>query len=91
MELLDPGLSEPALFRSLPQIPSGLSDVMKYRFEMNQYKQKIKGTTWIFIQILASILILGIIWINVLWVRAAVTFIALLIVFILLIALTYTL
>lgn len=95
MELLEPKLdnyvSSPALFNGLPEIPSGLSEVMRYKFEMSQYKQRIKGTTWIFVQMLAALLVLGIIWITVLWVKVAVTFISILIIFILLVALTYTL
>lgn len=50
---------------------------------MMQYKQKVKGTTWIFIQMLGALLVLGVIWINILWVKKlAITLIAILILYI---------
>lgn len=79
----------PAIFREMPSIPSGLSALVKYKLDLNAYKTRIKSTTWIFIEIIGTLLILGIIWINVDWVRVVVTVIAVLIVLILLIALTY--
>ena len=84
-------MSDPAIFSEMPTIPSGLTDVMKYKFKMNEYKTKIKATTWIFIQIIGTILLLGVIWINVDWVRVVVTVLAILIVLILFVALTYVL
>ena len=82
-------MEQPIIFQSPPSIPSGLSDVMRYEFQMTRYKQRIKTTTWIFIELIGTLLILGIIWINVDWIKAFVTVMAILIALILLIALSY--
>jgi len=81
----------PAIFKEPPQIPEGLTDLMRYKFEMNQYKLRIKSTTWIFLELIGTLLVLGVIWINVDWVKAVVTTIAIFIVLILLIVLSHLL
>ena len=68
---------EPFSFQP-PQIPSGLSEVVKYKLEAKAYKTRITTVTSIFLEIIATLLVLGIIWINVSWVKAAVTAIAIL-------------
>ena len=84
-------MDEPIIFRDPPTIPSGLSDVVTYKLKMKDYKLRTRTVTWISIQLLGTLLALGIIWITVDWVKAAVTILALLIVLILLISLTHVL
>ena len=84
-------MDEPVIFQEPPQIPEGLTDVMRYKFQFNEYKTRIRSVTWIFIQLIATLLVLGIIWINVEWVKLAVTGIAILLAIILFIALYYVL
>lgn len=83
--------SEPVIFREPPSIPSGLSDIVKYKLEAKAYKQRVRTVTWIFLELMAALLVLGVIWINVDWVRAVVTAIAILLAIILLVALSYVL
>jgi len=66
----------PSLFRGPPRIPSGLSELATYKLETNAYYKKIKNVTFIFIEIIATLLVLGIIWINIDWVKIVVTVIA---------------
>ena len=84
-------MSEPIIFQEPPRIPEGLADVVRYKLEFKEYKTRIKTVTWIFIEVVATLLVLGIIWINVDWVRIVVTIIAILMALILLIALSYVL
>ncbi len=86
---MDP--SEPVIFQEPPRIPSGLSEVVKYKLEAKAYKTRIRSVTWIFIEVIATLLVLGIIWINVDWVKIVVTVIAILMAIILFIALSYVL
>ena len=49
--------SEPIIFRGPPDIPSGLSDVVKYKLETKAYKTKIRTVTWIFLELIAALLV----------------------------------
>lgn len=84
-------MDEPVIFQEPPQIPEGLNDVMRYKFQFNEYKTRIKSITWIFIQLIATLLVLGVIWINVKWVKLAVSGIAIFLAIILFIALYFLL
>lgn len=64
------------LLKGPPQIPQGLSEVIYYKLANKEYFNRLKSLTWIFVQIIASLLVLGIIWINIEWVKIIVTTIA---------------
>lgn len=81
-------MEEPVIFRPPPSIPSGLSDLARYKLEINDYKLRLRSVTWIFLEVIGTILVLGLLWINVDWVKIGVTIVALLIILILLISLT---
>lgn len=81
--------SEPFIFAEPPKIPTGLSEIVRYKLEAKAYKTKVTAITSIFLELIATILVLGIIWINVDWVRAAVTGIAILLFIILYSLLSY--
>ena len=72
-----------------PEIPSGLDRVLYYRLASKKYFNNLKSLTWIFIEMVATLLVLGIIWINVEWVKIAVTAAAIGIAFILFLILIY--
>ena len=84
-------MSEPIIFQQLPEIPSGLSDVLTYQLRLKEYKIRSKTVLYIFLEIIGTILILGLIWFNVDWIRLGVTKVAIMMVLILLLALTYVL
>lgn len=84
-------MDQPIIFQEPPTIPSGLTDVAKYKLQFKEYRTRIRSVTWIFIEIIATLLVLGIIWINVDWVKFAVTGIAILMAIILFVALYYVL
>lgn len=77
----------PSLFAGPPPIPQNITGILKYEIQSNAYYKRLKNVTWLFLEIIASILILGIIWINVDWVRITVTVIAIAIAVILLLIL----
>lgn len=70
-------------FGEPPQIPSGLSEVIRYKLEAKAYKTRFTAVTSVFLQLIAALLVLGVIWINVDWVKIAITAIAILLSFIL--------
>jgi len=82
-------MSEPLIFQPPPSIPKGLSELVRYKLEAKAYKTKITTITSIFLELIATLLVLGLIWINVNWVRAAVTAIAILLGIILYALLSY--
>ena len=82
---------KPIIFTEPPRIPKGLSGVVKYKLEAMAYKTRIKTVTWIFIEVIATLLIIGLLWITVDWVRVGVTITAILMALILLISLSYVL
>ena len=84
-------MEQAVIFMNPPQIPSGIDDVVKYKLQFNEYKTRIRSVTWIFIEVIATLLVLGIIWINVDWVKMAVTGVAILMAIILFIAIYYVL
>lgn len=59
-----------------PKIPKGLDDILYYKLASKQYFNHLKSLVWIFIQIMATLLVLGIIWITIEWVKILVTAIA---------------
>ena len=81
--------STPIIFQEPPRIPESVTGVLRYKLEAKAYNQKIRTITWIFLELLGVLLVLGIIWINVDWVKAFVTVIAILIVIVLLVVLSY--
>jgi len=79
------------IFQSPPSIPSELSGIDRYKFELKEYKTRTKAILYIFLEIIGTLLLLGLIWINVDWVKIAVTIISILFALLLLIALAYIL
>ena len=79
----------PFIFSGPPKIPTGLSKVVRYKLEAKAYKTRITTVTSIFLELIATLLVLGIIWINVDWVKSAVTAIAILLAIILYSLLSY--
>ena len=80
---------QPFIFAEPPKIPSGLTEIVRYKLEAKAYKTRITSITSIFLELIATILVLGVIWINVDWVRAAVTGISILLFIILYSLLSY--
>ena len=66
----------PSIFSGPPAIPKEITGIVKYELQANAYYKKLKNVTAIFLELLAALLVLGIIWINVDWVKAVVTGIA---------------
>jgi hypothetical protein len=64
------------LLRGPPKIPKGIDEVLYYKLSSKKYFDTLKTLVWIFIQIMATLLILGIIWITIEWVKLVVTAIA---------------
>ena len=82
---------DPIIFKAPPQIPSGLSDVVKYKLEMNEYKLRTRTVLYIFLEVIGALFFIGLIWITVDWIRLGVTIVAILMSLILLLALSYVL
>ena len=72
-----------------PELPLGIDEVLYYKLSTKKYFNNLKSLVWIFIEIMTTLLILGIIWINVEWVKIVVTSIAISLALILLIILFY--
>ena len=83
------------IFDGLPQIPEFLSDTeiiwsrplpgtARYKLEMTRYKQQFRTFSWSFLELIGVLLLLGIIWINVDWVRVTVTIVAIILALIML-------
>ncbi len=81
----------PVIFQPPPQIPSGLPALIRYELELRDYKLRTRSVLYIFLQVIGSLLLIGVIWINVEWIRLGVTIVAILMALILLIALGYIL
>jgi hypothetical protein len=72
-----------------PSIPKGLDDLLYYKLATKKYFNNLKALIWIFIQIMSTLLVLGIIWITIDWVKIIVTAIAISISLILIFILIY--
>lgn len=59
-----------------PKIPKDIDEVLHYKLSSKKYFDTLKTLVWIFIQIMATLLVLGIIWITIEWVKIVVTTIA---------------
>ena len=64
------------LFDQPPKIPNSIEEITLFKLKSKQYYEKLKTFVWIFLEISATILILGIIWINIEWVKIVVSIIA---------------
>ncbi len=82
---------EPVIFQKPPSIPEGLSELVKYKLEIKEYQDRIKTVLYIFLEVIGALFVIGIIWITVDWIRLGVTIVAILMVLILLLALSYVL
>lgn len=80
-----------SVFQGPPPIPNQLDPIIKYKIETRRYFNTIKAIVWIFIQIIATMLVLGLIWITVRWVKYVITALALFMTLILIIVLSYIL
>lgn len=78
---------EPIIFRYPPAIPKNMSGVLDYKLQLKDYKLRVKAFSWISGELLAIILALGLIWINVEWVRVTATVLSILIALIILVML----
>jgi len=77
------------LIQGPPKIPKDLDKVLYYKLATKKYFNDLKSLVWIFIQIMGTLLVLGIIWITIEWVKIIVTIIAILMSLILLFILIY--
>jgi len=77
------------LFNRPPEIPKGLDNVLLYKLQSQKYFKELKSFIWIFIEIIATLLVLGIIWINIEWVKIVVSSIAIAIALLLLLVIIY--
>lgn len=78
-----------SLLAGPPNIPQGLDKVLYYKLSSKKYFNNLKSLTWIFIQIMATLLTIGIIWITIEWVKVVVTTIAIILAAILIFILLY--
>ena len=69
-----------------PEIPQNL---ISYKLLSKQYYERLKSIVWIFVQIVATLLVLGVIWITVEWVKILVSAIAIALSLLLIIVLFY--
>jgi len=72
-----------------PELPFGLDKVLYYKLATKKYFNNLKSLVWIFIEVMATLLVLGIIWINIEWVKIVVTAIAISLALVLFIILAY--
>lgn len=72
-----------------PSVPKGLDDIVYYKLLSKRYFNNLKSLTWIFIEIMTALLVLGIIWITVDWVKIVVTSIAIAMALVLILILMY--
>lgn len=78
---------KPIIFQDPPRIPSGLRGITLYKLLAKEYNERIKNIGSIFLELIATLLVIGVIWISVIWVRVAVTIIAVILALILLVLL----
>ena len=64
------------ILKGPPSIPKDLDKVLYYKLATKEYFNRLKSLTWIFLEIVGAILILGVIWITVDWVKIIVSGIA---------------
>jgi hypothetical protein len=67
---------EQSLFDGPPEIPENITGLLLYKLQFKDYMSRLKSTIWLFIEAIAVLLVLGIIWINVEWVKIVITAIA---------------
>ena len=79
------------LLKGPPDIPGNLDDVLYYKLASKKYYETVKTLVWIFIQIMATLLVLGIIWITIEWVKITVSIIAIIMALILFLFLIFIL
>lgn len=72
-----------------PEIPQGLDKILYYKLSSKKYFNNLKSLTWIFLEIMGTLLVLGIIWINIEWVKVVVTTVAIILALILVLILLY--
>lgn len=72
-----------------PEVPNHLDDIVYYKLQSKQYYERLKSIVWIFVQIVATLLVLGVIWITVDWVKILVSAIAIALSLLLIIVLFY--
>ena len=82
---------QPSLFDGPPAIPDEIRGALRYEALSNAYYKRLKNVVFIVLEVIAASLVLGIIWINVDWVKIIVTVIAITISLVLLILLNYIL
>ena len=75
---------QPIIFQDPPIIHATIGGVALYKLLAKEYNNRIKQLGSLFIEIVATLLIVGLLWITVDWVKITVTIIALLLAFILL-------
>lgn len=73
-----------SLFDGPPGIPESITGLARYKLATQSYYKRLRSLSLLAIEIIATLLILGLLWITVYWVKAAVTIIAILFALILL-------
>lgn len=68
----------PSLFDGPPAIPGNVTGLAKYKLQISSYYKRLKNLSFLFIELIGVLLLLGLIFINVDWVKATVTIIAIL-------------
>lgn len=81
------GRNAPIIFQNPPRIPAEASGVVLYKLLAKEYNNRMKQVGWLFIQLVATLLVIGILWITIDWVKITVTVIALALSFILILIL----
>ena len=67
-----------SLFDGPPVIPESITGLARYKLEVGSYYKRLKSLSYLGFEIFGVLLLLGLIWITVEWVRVAVTVIAIL-------------
>lgn len=82
-------LETPSIFEGPPLIPDNIKGTLRFELESNAYYKRLKNITWIFLELVATSLVIGILWITVDWVKIIVTGLAIGISLVLLLLLGY--
>ncbi len=69
-------MNDISLFNGPPSIPEGLSDVVLYQLKSKEFNNRLKSLTFISIEAIGALFIIGLLWITVDWVKIVITAIA---------------
>ncbi len=69
-------LNQKSLLDGPPLIPSSIKGALRFELETNSYYKRLKNSSLISLEVMATLLVIGILWITVKWVKIIVTALA---------------